>query len=163
MDDVNTRVGTPEVPEAVSTNYDEFLKSLERYNPEWDLVTTHDGYPLSAKEAKFISAYISKGDVKKALEFAGCNEKYVLGKDYILDEIRWRLKQLEYKSVADTSEILEYFTAVMRGEIKDQFGFDAPLSERTRAAQELAKRTIDVQQRAAEKVQAPITLRIVRD
>ena len=31
----------------------------------------------------------------------------------------------------------------MRGEEKDQFGLDAPLAERTRAAQELAKRIID--------------------
>ena len=33
----------------------------------------------------------------------------------------------------------------MRGEIKDQFGLEAPLSERTRAAQEIAKRTIDIE------------------
>ena len=31
----------------------------------------------------------------------------------------------------------------MRGNVKDQFQLDAPLAERTRAAQELAKRIID--------------------
>ena len=42
---------------------------------------------------------------------------------------------------------MEFFTKVMRGQVKDQFGLDAPLSERTRAAQELAKRTIDIDNR----------------
>ena len=32
----------------------------------------------------------------------------------------------------------------MRGEEKDQFGLDAPLSERTNAARELARRIVDV-------------------
>ena len=35
----------------------------------------------------------------------------------------------------------------MRGEIKDQFGLDASLNDRTKAAQELAKRTVDVENR----------------
>lgn len=35
---------------------------------------------------------------------------------------------------------MEYLTAVMRGEKKDQFDLDPSLSERTRAASELAKR-----------------------
>ena len=34
----------------------------------------------------------------------------------------------------------------MRGEVKDQFGLDAPLAERTKAAVELAKRKVDVAQ-----------------
>ena len=40
---------------------------------------------------------------------------------------------------------MEYLTKVMRGELKDQFGLEASLSERTKAAQELAKRTIDIE------------------
>lgn len=39
---------------------------------------------------------------------------------------------------------MQYFSSVMRGEVKDQFGLEAPLSERTKAAQELAKRTVDI-------------------
>lgn len=53
------------------------------------------------------------------------------------------------ESVAAATEVMEYFTRVMRGEEKDQFGLDAPLSERTRAAQELAKRTVDLENRMA--------------
>ena len=50
-------------------------------------------------------------------------------------------------SIANETEIMQYFTAVMRNEEKDQFGLDAPLSERTAAAKELAKRIIDVPSR----------------
>lgn len=51
------------------------------------------------------------------------------------------------QSVAAATEVMQYFTRVMRGEEKDQFGLDAPLSERTKAAQELAKRTVDIENR----------------
>jgi hypothetical protein len=62
---------------------------------------------------------------------------------YIVDEIKYRLDELKKETIADADEIMQYFTKVMRGEEKDQFGLDAPLAERTRAAQELAKRVID--------------------
>ena len=44
---------------------------------------------------------------------------------------------------------MQFFSAVMRGEVKDQFGLDATLSDRTRAAQEIAKRTVDIENRKA--------------
>lgn len=50
---------------------------------------------------------------------------------------------IKEETVATAKEVLEYFTSVMRGEIKDQFGLDPSLADRTKAAQELAKRTID--------------------
>lgn len=58
-------------------------------------------------------------------------------------------EELKPETVATAEEVMTYFTAVMRGEVKDQFGLEAPLSERTRAAQELAKRTIDIENRKA--------------
>lgn len=39
------------------------------------------------------------------------------------------------------------FNLPMRGEVKDQFGLEAPLAERTKAAVELAKRKVDVAQK----------------
>ena len=71
-------------------------------------------------------------------------------KPYIQEEISYRLSLVASKGVADANEIMQYFTAVMRGEVNDQFGLDAPLSERTSAARELANRQID----ALEKAQA---------
>lgn len=107
---------------------------------------THDGYPLSAKESKFIDLFMVYGDVNKALREAKLQMRSIAGKDYITDEINWRLNQLKKETIADSDEIMQYFTKVMRGEISDQFGLDAPLSERTNAAKELAKRVIDVNQ-----------------
>lgn len=104
---------------------------------------THDGYPLSVKEAKFIDLFIGHGNLSKALSESGLKMKNIAGKDYIADEITYRLDQLKKETIADADEIMQYFTKVMRGQVKDQFGLDAPLSERTRAAQELAKRVVD--------------------
>jgi phage terminase small subunit len=109
---------------------------------------TKDGYPLSVKEEKFISLFIVKGDIFQALRESGLTMSDIASKDYLIDEIRWRLEELRKETIADADEILQYFTRVMRGEVKDQFGLDAPLSERTAAAKELAKRVIDVEKDA---------------
>lgn len=56
------------------------------------------------------------------------------------------LNQTEYKDkVASANEVLEYLTRVMRGEEKTPDGQDTPLYERTKAAQELAKRLVDTE------------------
>ena len=113
---------------------------------------THDGYPLSVAESKFISIFVATGNIRQSLTDAGLSLRDVSGKEYITDEIKFRLEVLRKKTIADADEILQYFTKVMRGEIKDQFGLDAPLSERTAAAKELAKRIIDVDNMAAPVV-----------
>jgi phage terminase small subunit len=109
-----------------------------------DVDVTHDGYPLSAKESKFIDFFILYGDVKKALRESGLTMNKISGKEYITDEITYRLDIMKKETIADADEIMQYFTKVMRGEEKDQFGLDAPLSERTNAARELARRIVDV-------------------
>ena len=113
---------------------------------------THDGYPLSAKESKFISLFIVSGDINQCLRDSGLTWKNLSGKDYITDEITYRLNALKKETIADADEILQYFTKVMRGEEKDQFGLDAPLAERTAAAKELAKRVIDVEAEVEQTV-----------
>ena len=54
--------------------------------------------------------------------------------------IEERLKEIENKRIADGKEDLEYLSKVMRGEEKDQFGLDASLQDRTKAAELLGKR-----------------------
>ena len=126
-----------------SKDYVDFIKKVghERFE-EVDI--THDGYPLSAKESKFIDLFLVYGDVNKALRESKLSMKSIAGKEYITDEITYRLDILKKETIADADEIMQYFTKVMRGEEKDQFGLDAPLSERTNAARELAKRIVDV-------------------
>ena len=55
-------------------------------------------------------------------------------------------ERMESDKIADIQEVMEYLTSVMRGEKKDQFDLDASLSERTKAASELARR-LDVRAR----------------
>lgn len=55
--------------------------------------------------------------------------------------------RIQSDRIADIDEVMQYLTAVMRGEKKDQFDLDASLSDRTKAATELAKR-LDVSQKA---------------
>ena len=140
---------------------------------------THDGTVLTIREEKFIAYYIECGNAREAVEKAGYfhtvkdtkarNRKLsqyagtLMKKPKIVNEIGYRLRLLESQRIASAEEIMEYFTKVMRGEIKDQFGLDAPLSERTKAAQELAKRTIDIQQKAAEVAEEPsINIRLIK-
>lgn len=113
--------------------------------------STHTGHALTPLEAEFINLYIETGNGRQSVLLAGYKTRSpaqyaqaILNKTYIIEEINYRLEQLKSDKIANATEIMEYFSAVMRGEIKDQFGLEAPLSERTRAAQELAKRKIDI-------------------
>ena len=124
-------------------DYTDFLKKVGMGQLE-GVDVTHDGYPLSVKEAKFIDLFLTSGNVQKSLREANLTMRSIAGKDYITDEITYRLDCLKKETIADADEIMQYFTSVMRGEVKDQFGLDAPLSERTAAARELAKRIVDV-------------------
>lgn len=123
-----------------------------------NLFTTEDGHPLTANEARFIDEYIKTSNKRQAYLIAYPNAnpssaaqcaQGVFNKPYISTEIKFRLEKLKSESIADADEIMQYFTSVMRGQVKDQFGLEAPLSERTKAAQELAKRKIDIPQKIA--------------
>lgn len=118
-------------------------------------LVTHNGQRLSPKEDRFISLYIKYADATQAAKEAGYTVRaeiknkeaqYVkigkkqLAKDYIKDEIAYRSEEFRNAQIADTNEVLMYLTRVMRGEEKDQFNLDAPLSERTAAAKELNRR-----------------------
>ena len=129
------------------------------------IVKTHDGHALTPQEEKFIDNYVETGNGLQSVIEAGYKCKSprqyaqtLLNKDYIADEIKFRLEEIQSKKTASAKEVMEYFTSVMRGEIKDQFGLEAPLSERTRAAQELAKRTIDIPNKLSGKAEAEVKI-----
>lgn len=144
-------------PAPAAKNYSEFFRKIgyEQYN---GIDMTHDGFPLSVKEAKFIDLFLTSGDLPKSLKETGLTMPQVIGKDYITDEIKYRLQLLKSETIADADEIMQYFTRVMRGEERDQFGLDAPLSERTAAARELARRIIDLPNEGANANTLKITL-----
>ena len=131
---------------------------------------TFNGHKLTQQEAQFIDLYIETGNQRQSVIEAGYSTKApgqyaqtLLTKTYIAEEIQHRMDELHSKRVASANEIMEYFSAVMRGEIKDQFGLDAPLGERTKAAQELAKRQIDIANKVAGKNQSEVKIKLVRE
>ena len=131
---------------------------------------THAGHRLTPKEAMFIDNYSVTGNARQSVIEAGYKSKtpsayatVLLDKDYIAREIEYRLEQHKAQSIAEADEILQYFTSVMRGEVKDQFGLEASLGERTKAAQELAKRKIDIPNRVARGNDGTAEVRITLD
>ena len=139
---------------------EDFIRLVQNSKSSTQVFYTNTGHKLSLKEHNFINSFMVNGDVALAAKDAGYEvpqgSSYkkvgnkVIRRDYIYEEMLFRLEELDKASIADANEIMEYFTGVMRGEIKDQFGLDAPLSERTAAARELAKRLIDVPAKATE-------------
>ena len=140
-------------------------KTTKRSLTKEPIVYTHNGHKLTPKEDKFISCYVETGNGQQSVIEAGYVTKNprgyaqtLLTKTYVADEIAHRLEEFKKSKIATAEEVMQYFASVMRGEIKDQFGLDAPLSERTRAAQEIAKRTIDIENRIAGKADAEVKI-----
>lgn len=109
--------------------------------------TTFEGHKLTQLEARFIDEYIASGNARQSVINAGYKTKtpsqyanMLLHLDYIWKEIEHRMDERKSSAIADMNEIMEYYSDVMRGKITDQFGLEAPLSERTKAASELARR-----------------------
>lgn len=139
---------------------DELATIVKEYSPNKDIYLTNNGHKLSPKEHMFINSFMINGDAAIAAKDAGfipqgnktlksIGER-VLKKDYIYDEILYRIDEMNAATIADEQEVMQYFTAVMRGEEKDQFGLDVSIADRTAAAKEIAKRIIDIPQKQAD-------------
>ena len=102
---------------------------------------------MTPKQKAFVDYYIELGNATEAYIRAGYNKKgaranssRLIANDSIKQYIDERLKEIEDKRIAKGEEVLQYLTKVMRGEEKDQFGLDASLQDRTKAAELLGKR-----------------------
>lgn len=63
-----------------------------------------------------------------------------LSKPAISEYIADRRAEMDKTLIADSDEVLRFYSAVMRGEVKDQFGLDAALGDRLKAGDSLMKR-----------------------
>lgn len=106
---------------------------------------------LTPKQKAFADYYIECGNATEAAKRAGYSEDTArqigaenLSKPSISEYIAARMEEQTKKRVADANEVIEFYTAVMRGEVKDQFGLDASLSDRLKAGDSLMKRYIAV-------------------
>lgn len=104
---------------------------------------------LTPKQRRFCEEYLKSGNATEAAKKAGYKETSCrviaaenLSKPAISAYIKRRLDEQEAALVADSNEILKFYTAVMRGEVKDQFGMDASLSDRLKAGDSLMKRYV---------------------
>jgi len=102
---------------------------------------------LTPKQKKFAEYYIKCGNATEAAKKAGYSEKsaYAIGqenlkKPVISQYIAKRMEKQDKALIADSNEVLRFYSAVMRGEVKDQFGLDASLSDRLKAGDSLMKR-----------------------
>lgn len=100
---------------------------------------------LTEKQKRFIDYYIETGNATESAILAGYSENSAkqIGSENLtkLDAyIKERLDNKEDERIATANEVLRYLTAVLRGEEKDQFGFDASLKDRNKAAELLGKR-----------------------
>ena len=119
---------------------------------------TNKGRQITALENAFISEYVLCKNATQAAYNAGYKAKNMaqqarrlLDREYISEEISYRLKQIEDEKIAKSTEILQFYTSVMRGEVLDQFGIEASLDTRLKSANELAKHQIELPMKLEQK------------
>ena len=100
---------------------------------------------LTPKQKVFADEYLICGNATEAARKAGYKQPHVQGsqtleKLSVSSYIAERQKQIESSRIADVKEVMEFYSAVMRGEVKDQFDIDASITDRLSAGRELMKR-----------------------
>lgn len=102
---------------------------------------------LTPKQKAFADEFLKCGNATEAAKKAGYSEQSArqigaenLTKPSISSYIQERQKQIDDGRIADIAEIQRFYSSVLRGEVKDQFGFDASLETRIAAGRELMKR-----------------------
>lgn len=102
---------------------------------------------LTPKQKAFADYYIETGNAAESARRAKYNPKTAecmgrenLRKPAIASYIAERLAPTEAKRIATADEVMQFFSDVMNGKVKDQFGLEASLSDRLNAGKELMKR-----------------------
>lgn len=110
-----------------------------------DEKTKQEYEKLTEKQKRFIDYYIETANATESAKRAGYSEKTAknIGAENLTKLnffIQKKLEEKEEDRIASQDEVLQYLTKVMRGELKDQFGLDASLQDRTKCAELLGKR-----------------------
>ena len=116
-------------------------------NKEYNLITDKDNMveDIIKDELEMEQEVLNEDEAeKKFLIQVLRSGTHLLNMPAMRKELASRLEAIRSAQVADEHEVMAYFTAVMRGQVLDQFGLEASLQERTRAAECLAKRIIDM-------------------
>ena len=109
---------------------------------------------MTERQKRFVDIYIQTANAAEAARLAGYSEKTArfVGANLLTNinvkaAIKERLKEMESARVAETQEVLEHMTAVLRGEIKEtvitpggkRFVVPVKESDRLRAGENLLK------------------------
>ena len=121
---------------------------------------------LTQRQLWFVQEYMKTNNITQSAIKAGYSPKTasvqgsrLLTTVKVANYIEAINERLESEKIADIQEVMEYLSSVMRGEKKDQFDLDPSLSERTKAASELARR-LDVK---AKNVNVDLAVTIIDD
>ena len=105
------------------------------------------GAKLTERQQRFVDFYVQTGNAAEAARRAGYSESrdshsrfgsQVLKKPEIKAAIEARLAELASERIADAREILEYLTAVMRGEYSDEVAMNIGLGRGVTRAEKVA-------------------------
>ena len=124
-------------------------------------------YGLTQRQLDFCIYFVECGVARQAAIKAGYSPKTavnqgstLLTKQGIKDKIYDLRHDATRLKIATGTEVMDFFTRVMNGEVKDQFGLEASLADRLKAANELAKRTTDVDLKTSGKVDNEIHIKL---
>lgn len=102
---------------------------------------------LTPKQRAFADYYIETGNASEAARKAGYSLKTAgtignenLQKPEIIEYINSRMTELESRRAMTADEVMLFYSAVVRGEVKDQFGLEVSVADRIKAADSLMKR-----------------------
>ena len=104
---------------------------------------------LTPKQKAFADYYIELGNATEAARRAKYKGNDVtlaavgsenLRKPQIAEYIAKAVRPEEEKRIASAEDVMQFFSDVMNGKVKDQFGLDASLSDRLKAGDALMKR-----------------------
>ena len=116
--------------------------------------------PLTPKQKAFADFYIETGNATEAARRAGYSKKNIgenaaktLKNTKVSAYIQTRLAEIDAGRIATADEVMKFYTSVMRGEVKDQFGLDAQLADRLNAGKELMKRCSAVDDRQKDALE----------
>ena len=96
-----------------------------------------DEYGLTPRQRVWADTYIETGNGLEADRRAGYKQRMADQNIHIpavKAYIAMRMQPAADKRIADADEVLQYLSDGMRGAVKDQFGLDASLQDRTKAA-----------------------------
>ncbi len=126
---------------------------------------------LTKKQKDFCEYYLQTGNAAEAARKAGYSAKTArvigpenLSKPDVLEYIESRRAEMDKRLIADTDEVLKFYSSVMRGEVKDQFGLEASLSDRLKAGDSLMKRFAAAgYKQAGERTEDPLTKSLIEE